>query len=60
MPYSKLYAFDYTDSELEFQFTQSHHNLIIFDCNIAKMLKYLNIFAVLECDNRHLDWILEI
>ena len=55
MPYSTLYAFDYANSESEFQFTLSRHNLIIFDCKIARMLKYRKIFAVYECDSRHLD-----
>ena len=60
MPYSTLYAFDYADSESEFQFTLSRYNLIIFDCKYCKNAKISKIFAVYECDNRHLDWILEI
>ena len=37
---STLYAFDYADSESEFQFTLSRHNLIIFDCKYCKNAKY--------------------
>ena len=61
MPYCTLYAFDYADSESEFQFTLLRHNLITFDCKYCKKnVKISNFFAVYECDNQHLDWILEI
>ena len=60
MPYSTLYTFDYVDSESEYQFKLSCHNLIIFDCKYCKNAKISKKHAVYECDNRHLDCILEI